>query len=226
MDTLSVPPFNTVAAGFVLEQLGFHIPNPDNFLIYANVAPRDDSDVPRKDNEGEPLVFVRLENDVPIVTTRSGFILSFVKPWIEEAREMDVKRNGSQFRSRDIFPEAVERVLKGEEQEITSSQLDPDEIPDRPEYRIAYIDGFGNLKTTIRESEVEGKHGKNVEVCVNGRKMIMERADGIFGVEPRDKVFAPGSSGGSDPYMEIVKRGASVESEIGGVEPGDRIQLR
>ncbi|MFB6203313.1 MAG: SAM hydroxide adenosyltransferase [Candidatus Nanohaloarchaea archaeon] len=218
VNDVSVPPFSTLAAGFIVEQLGLH--SSGRRALYVNVAPRKDDRSSRNRNEGEPLVYAELESGVPIVATDSGEIFSFVRESVKEMRSLEVPRGGSQFRSRDIFPEAVSRVLR-REKEVLGSEIDR-EIPEPPGSEVAYIDGFGNLKTTVRRSEID--HEGEVTVTVSGSETRVRVADGIFGVEEGEFVLAPGSSGGEDPYMELVKRGGNAEKQLD-AEIGDKIKI-
>ena len=68
----------------------------------------------RPNNEGEGLTYALLPNNVVVIGVLSGYTLSFIK---EEAKEMylvKVSRGGSQFRSRDVFPQAAAAIVKGD----------------------------------------------------------------------------------------------------------------
>lgn len=224
INCVPVKPFSTVEAGFALQQLALHDNVSANSYFYLNVAPRKDSLEARNDNDGEPLVYAELESGAKIVATSSGFSLSFVRSEIEELRNLNVSTNGSQFRSRDIFPEAVEDVFHGDE-ELLGEELSKDRIPETPDSRVGYIDGFGNIKTTVRKSEIDTELGDSVTVELGDRKVNAVRKNGIFGVKEGETVFAPGSSGGEDPFMEIVVRGGSAEEKLGKPDIGQKIHL-
>ncbi|MFB6159357.1 MAG: SAM hydroxide adenosyltransferase [Candidatus Nanohalobium sp.] len=192
-------------------------------FFYVNVAPRKDDTDSRENNDGEDLVYIELENGVPIVTTFSGYTLSFIRDKIAKMRALDIPSQGSQFRSRDIFPEALARVMKGDKS-VFDGEVET-EIPELSEKAVGHIDGFGNIKTTIRESEVELEKGEKIEVEVNDMKQQMTRSDGIFHVPEGELVYAPGSSGGEDSFMEIVLRGGSAARKLGEPEPGDMIKF-
>jgi hypothetical protein len=61
-----------------------------------------------------------------------------------------------------------------------------------PEARVAYVDGYGNLKTTIRSAP---KGARTVRVRIGKVTLDAIVSDGSFAVEPRQLAFAPGSSG-------------------------------
>lgn len=218
-----IRPFNTLEAGFVLRQLAVDCPRPENAFFYVNVAPRKDETSPRINNDGEELVYLELENGVEVVSTFSGHTLSLVRDQVRVLKSLDVLSKGSQFRSRDIFPKAVARVLE-KDRSVFKGQVE-DEIPLKPDNRIGYIDGFGNIKTTIRKSEIDLDKGKELEVEINNQRLNLTFADGIFQVSEGEAVFAPGSSGGQDSFMEIVLRGGSAEEKLGNPEPRDKIEI-
>jgi len=224
INCVPVQPFNTLEAGFTLQQLALNDNVSEESFFYVNVAPRKDSKSARENNEGESLVYVELDSGAKIVTTSGGFTLSLVKDNIEELRSIEVSTGGSQFRSRDIFPEAVASIAKGEKK-LLGETLEEDFVPEPPQNRVGYIDGFGNIKTTIRKSEIGFKLGDRIHLKVSAAEVGLEFQDGIFGVEEGGLVLAPGSSGGKDSFLEIVKRGGSAEKELGKPEVGDRIEL-
>jgi hypothetical protein len=98
-----VPPFATLAAGFCVAQLGLN-PAPPGTVVYHNVAPREDEEEAREDNEGERLAYALLPNGVRVVGVNAGHAFSFVRDAAEELRWAPVPAEGSQFRSRDLFP--------------------------------------------------------------------------------------------------------------------------
>lgn len=211
----AVPPFSTLATGFWIGQLGLYDP-PKNAIIYANTAPRKDNTAPRRNNEGEPLVFARLTNGVRIVGTHAGYCFSFVKKDIIEFYSVNVDPARSQFRSRDIFPDSVARITSND-YSVLGLPLPIATIPDVPRNRIAFIDGYGNIKTTIRRNEWNDLPAKKTEfttVTINGISQQVAIANGIFSVPTGSLVIAPGSSGGDNSYLEISKRSGSAAEEF------------
>jgi hypothetical protein len=209
----SVPAFSTIATGFWTAQ--YATVNPvHGMLIFTNTAPRRDNKEKRTSNEGEGLIYAMLNNGVRIIGVNSGYCFSFVKPLLQIASMVEVANKGSQFRSRDFYPDAVAGIVHGENKWIGKT-LDPMTIPDVPKQRIAWIDGYGNMKTTVRKSEVSFASGQPVTVTVSGMKRTAFFTDGSFSVREGELAFAPGSSGGSDPFMEIFLRGLSAWKEFG-----------
>ena len=147
---LSVPPFSTLATGFWIAQLGLN-PGPEERLIYHNCAPRRDDKEPRPDSEGEGLTYALLPNGVKVVGVNAGYTLSFIKNQAKALHIVNVSRGGSQFRSRDVFPGAAAAIAKGDFS-VVGEALKPEQIPDPPTDRVAWIDGYGNIKTTTNLS--------------------------------------------------------------------------
>jgi hypothetical protein len=108
----SVPPFDTVSAGFCAAQLALG-DEPGDRLIYMNVAPRADRPDPRPGNQGEQLVAARCHDGVIIVGVNAGHCFSFLGD-LAVIRSVTVDDAGSQFRSRDLFPAVVARLAQGD----------------------------------------------------------------------------------------------------------------
>lgn len=226
----SVQSFDTISTGFVLAQLGSQgdALRPKDTIIYANCAPRKDRREARNNNEGEGLLLGILKSGVRVIVVNSGFSLSFVRDDLAELWTLKVDAGGSQFRSRDNFPRLVGQVARGEEG-FLGEKLDPQEvIPEPPVSSIGYIDSFGNLKTTIRNSAemVAGlTAGERVTIEIGGVKMTATVAAGSFNVQEGDIAFAPGSSGHGDKYWEIFQRGGSAWHTYKKPRPGTPIVI-
>lgn len=211
----SVPSFNTIATGFLTLQYSLINTFPE-MIIYTNTAPRKDNAEKRKDNEGEKLVYARLKNGVKVVGVNAGHCFSFIKNDIAELRSINVANKGSQFRSRDFFPEAVIGIARDDSKYI-GEKLDIKNIPEIPEGRIGWVDGYGNIKTTTRQSQMVGKYkpGQPLLVSLGSMKRTAFFSDGTFSVREGELAFAPGSSGGEDRFMELFLRGLSAWKELG-----------
>lgn len=224
-----VPPFSTLAAGFCVAQLGLN-EAPAGTLIYHNVAPRADDEEARRGNAGERLAFARLSTGVRVIGVNAGHAFSFVREEAEEMRWASVPAEGSQFRSRDLFPQAAGAIALGQP-EALAEEIDRADIPTVPENCIAYIDGYGNLKTTIRADANAGRSGTKVRVRIGERERLAVTSDGSFEVEQGQLAFAPGSSGwkargGQETrWMELFLRGGNARLEFGDPQVGDHIEI-
>ena len=225
-----VPPFDTVATGFVLNQLATSDPalRPKDILIFANTAPRKDNPRARVDNEGEGLLYVTLKNGINVVAVNSGYSLSFVKEQIQELWSTNCEDKGSQFRSRDFFPQIVGMAEKGEFS-FLNHKLDPDDtVPIAPMSVIGYVDSFGNIKTTIRQQDEwvrELTEGDRVKIRIGSRIRTATVTTGSFNKMEGDLAFAPGSSGHENRFWELFKRGGSAWLDFGQPANGTGIEI-
>ena len=216
---LSVPPFSTIATGFWIAQLGLN-PGASERLIYHNCAPRQDDPEARTDNEGEGLTYVKLHNGVEVVGVLAGYTLSFIKEEAIEINTIEVSRGGSQFRSRDVFPQAAATIALGD-YSLVGSKISPSQIPDLPTDRVAWIDGYGNIKTTIPASSIDLDLSSKVTVRVGDVVSDAIYSDGSFRVPEGTLAFAPGSSGWQGKngqkveWMELFLRGGNAWSRFG-----------
>ncbi len=225
-----VPPFATLAAGFCVAQLGLN-EAPAGTIVYHNVAPRRDDPAAREANEGERLAFARLPTGVRVIGVNAGHAFSFVRDAAGELRWAAVPAEGSQFRSRDLFPQAAAAIALGRPDAL-AGELDAGSIPEVPPNRVAYVDGYGNLKTTIRFDPGAGRRGGAVRVRVGAAEQTATESDGTFAVEHGWMSFAPGSSGWADArgretrWMELFLRGGNAWEAFGRPSVGTRIQIR
>lgn len=218
--TLSVPPFSTLATGFWLAQLGLN-PGPGDRLLYHNCAPRQDDPEARQDNEGEGLTYALLTNGVKVVGVNAGYTLSFIKDHARQLQSVNVSRGGSQFRSRDVFPAAAAAIAQ-DDFSLLGDSLSPAQIPDAPLDRIAWIDGYGNIKTTIPAHTLSLEPETKIVVRIGDVVSDAVYSDGSFKVAEGTLAFAPGSSGWAAPetgeplrWMELFLRGGSAWERFG-----------
>src|SRR5215210_1392597 len=165
-----VPAFSTLAAGFCVAQLGLN-EAPAGTIIYHNVAPRADDEEARRGNAGERLAFARLWTGVRVIGVNAGEAFSFVRESAEEVRWAAVAAEGSQFRSRDLFPQAAAAIALGQPDAL-AEEIDRADIPRVPHSRIAYIDGYGNLKTTIRSDASTARSASKLRVRIGRTERV------------------------------------------------------
>jgi hypothetical protein len=220
INLISVPPFSTLATGFWIAQLGLN-PGPEERLIYHNCAPRQDDKEARRNNEGEGLTYALLPNGVKVVGVNAGYTLTFIKSLSKALHIVNVSRGGSQFRSRDVFPNAAAAIAKGD-LSLLGEALNPEQIPDAPSDRVAWIDGYGNIKTTIPASTVNLEPQSKIVIRIGDVVSDAIYSDGSFKVPEGTLAFSPGSSGwptpeGGEPvrWMELFLRGGNAWERFG-----------
>lgn len=227
----SVNSFDTISTGFVVAQLARQNDSlrPEDTIIYANCAPRKDRHEARTNNEGEGFIYGVVKGGVKVLVVNSGYSMSFLRDDMEELWSVKVDRGGSQFRSRDNFPVIVGKAAKNE-LDFLIEKLDPQTaISEPPRSAVAYLDSFGNLKTTIRDGDPEVKDlkpGQRVNLVVNDVELAATVAAGSFNVQEGDIAFSPGSSGHSRKFWEVFQRGGSAWYTYRKPRPGAKILIR
>lgn len=224
-----VPAFSTISAGFCIAQLGLH-PSPPGTLIYHNVAPREDDPTARPANAGERLAYARLPTGVRVIGVNAGYALSFIKDVAEKLRWAASPAEGSQFRSRDLFPQAAAAIALGLPAAL-SGEIPLDTIPSPPVSVIGYVDGYGNIKTTIAYDATRVRPGRRITVRIDGHQREATVSDGAFTVPHGELAFAPGSSGWTLPdgrrvrWVELFLRGGSAWNLFGRPAPGSVVTI-
>lgn len=202
--TTSVAFSDTMAGGFWIYQYALG-KSKGPLFIYGNIAPRRVQRTAMKNNSGEGLKYAKLANGTEIVAVNSEYVFSFVKPYMQDFKEINVSNQGTQFRSRDNYPTILSSIMHGKYESLAEN-LSTSLIPDVPKNRVAWTDGCGNIKTTIRKSQVPFPVGTKVRIELNGVMWSGIVADGTFSVNHGELAFSPGSSGYEDPFMEIFLR--------------------
>ena len=205
----STPPFSTLNTGFIIAQLAIYNPSRQLF-VFSNTAPRKDDSQKRSNNEGEKFKYALLDNGVEVCAVDAGYCFSVIKPHIKQFHQIKVENQGSQFRSRDFYPQAAVGIFTGNKKEFLGEKLSTENIPNLPSNRILHIDSYGNIKTTIRHSSIHLKAGQKIRVVINHIAQTGIYANGNFAVKSGDLAFAQGSSGGADPFMEIFLRSGNA----------------
>lgn len=198
--------FSTIETGFWVAQEGLHSEHKD-LVIFSNTAPR--GDITWHGEDGQYFVCGLLDNGIPIFAVNAGYNLSFVKGRLKSLWQVKVPNIGTQFRSRDYYPEATMAILMGDMGKI-GVPVDINKIVDVPPFRLASIDGYGNLKTTIRKSHLKESilKSKNIRVTINGysQQIINTLTQSPLPTKSYDLCLVQGSSGGkSSNYLEIVR---------------------
>lgn len=224
-----IPAFATLAAGFCIAQLGL-TDGPPGTLIYHNIAPRADDHRARAANAGERLAFARLITGVRVIGVHAGHTLSFIRNAAEEIRWVSVPAEGSQFRSRDLFPPAVAQVAQGR-LHLVGEKIPRSRIPEVPKNRIAYVDGYGNLKTTLAQGAVSFARGAPLVIRIGGATQKAIAANGSFEIPIGELALAPGSSGWREAegrtvrWMELFLRGGNAWEAFGRPPVGTPIEI-
>ncbi|KXK10529.1 MAG: S-adenosyl-l-methionine hydroxide adenosyltransferase [Microgenomates bacterium OLB23] len=212
---------------------------PRELLIFVNTDPRIAGEVGVAKAEGAKGVILKLASGVTVIGPNAGFCFSFVKSKIETLYTYDGLEKGSQFRSRDLYPPVIAYLMDYLDNEMDLSEADRAVVPEYRGMHVAHVDNYGNIKTTIRHSDLKGKYeyGDVVEVVIGGKKEKATYVDNLFGGGVGNLVIYPGSSGEPDDvYLEISAWSHFADSKSGmkpktgkdffpGVTPGEPIAL-
>lgn len=213
--------FSTLETGFWIAQEGLHSEHKD-LVIFSNTAPRGEI-IWRGDN-AQSFVCGLLDNGIPIFAVNAGYNLSFVKDRMKGLWEVKVPNVGTQFRSRDYYPEATMAILSGDHSRIGHT-VELKQIVDFPNFVVASVDGYGNLKTTIRKSHLsEGVSASPLlRVTLNGKThfVLNNLVSGVKG-KTGDLCMVVGSSGGKNRnFIEIVRLQGRAADDFGIDGPRD-----
>jgi S-adenosylmethionine hydrolase len=144
---------------------------------------------------------------------------------------VNVSRGGSQFRSRDVFPPAA-AAIAGDDFSLLGDILLPEQIPDVPLDRVAWIDGYGNIKTTVPAHTVKLEPEAKVVIRIGDVVSDAIYSDGSFRVAEGTLAFAPGSSGWAgkeggepQPWMELFLRGGNAWERFGKPRINQKVTL-
>lgn len=197
--------FSTLETGFWIAQESLHSEHQD-LVIFSNTAPR--GDIAWRGEKRQPFVCALLESGIPVFAVNAGFNLSFVKERIIGMWKVKVPNEGTQFRSRDQYPEATMGILYGN-YSLIGEKLNLRHVPSVPNFSLASIDGYGNLKTTMREGDLlpKIKNSPRLRVIINGRTNLVLNtlAKGVW-ERAGDLCLVVGSSGGKGKnFIEIVR---------------------
>jgi len=218
---LSVHPFNTVETGFVVAQLAHNSRLNTSHIVYHNTAPRKDELSARSNNAGEFLAVAELPNGVRVIGVYGGYTFSFLGAKIYKVK---CPIDGSQFRSRDVFPPCVASLAAHAGKPLQMWDLLGEEVldvPPVPENIICSIDGYGNIKTNARLV------GTARTAEINTISMSLSTGTGIFSVPDGGLIMAPGSSGwDGQRCVEICLRGGSAAEKFGNPKPGDKVVIK
>ena len=255
LDVAAVPGLDTVVAGFKTAQLALNSRLGFGHVIHANCAPR--RNIISQHSKGEGVVAGILPNGVALLVVNAGFSLSHFVPFMRAGLvrffRTSIPDAGSQFRSRDYFPDAMAQlaaflahkaddktagVLKaGKGHEILQGfpllgdEVKADEINELSEGAICYIDNFGNIKLNLNHDRIVAQHGEGTQMVVSIGATVMNAVVGKAGFSQGEGELAltRGSSGWKTPdgkdmrFTEIFLRGGSAAASFSKIHTGDQV---
>lgn len=233
---------STIHTAFLLGQLVMtevRYGRPQETVFFVNTDPRLEKKEHVAQAKGSKGVVLRLASGIMITGPNAGYSFSLVKSEIEKAYLYPALNKGSQFRSRDNYARVIAHLMDYMESEL---ELEDTSIGIVPEFRgsyIGHIDNYGNIKTTIPESQFKGKYeyDETVRIRIGQSEHAAVYVDNLFGGVVGQLVVYPGSSGKPDDrYLEISAwshfgNTGEEASKTGrdffpGIKPGMEIELQ
>jgi hypothetical protein len=214
-----VAPGDTLAAGYCVARLAL-TPGPAGRLVLHDVA--------GPGRELERLCVGRTLDGVLVAGRDAGWCWSFVIDALRGIWVLDVPARARPRDPADAMPKAVVRVLAGHGHALRD-RLPRSAVPPYPSCAVAYVDGHGNLETTI--TGLPAPPGSRVLVRIGEVSAPATVAEANGAVAPGELVLAPISPGwrarssAQRPHMEVAVRGGSAAQRFGEPRPGAPISL-
>jgi S-adenosylmethionine hydrolase len=217
-------------------------------VTFLNCAPRLDErgQNGNNTNKGEPIYVAMLPNG-HIISANSRYNFTFFRDMVEsgalEIFEANVQPDGTQFRSRDIFPlhavvlanQATQNIedwkpeMSLEERRAflakigivdTEKKLELADIPQLKRFTVAHIDVHGNVKTNTRLSdltsgELDVLKARPFQIQVGDKLLTARLTERMFDRKDGEAGLSKGSSG-HDWIGAAAKDGFLEVSIIGG----------
>lgn len=226
---------NTIHSAFLLKQILYtesRLGDPNNLVIFINTDPRIQTKDGVQKAQGAEFVVLRMKNGAFVCGPNAGYSFSLIIPDIEYLYLYSNLDKGTQFRSRDLYMRVAALLMEEKEDEMDLTEIRKTIIPVLSDFHVGHIDNYGNIKTTVPNSYMKGKHeyGEKVKVTLGKKTASAYYVDNIFAKEAGILVIAPGSSGElHDPYLEVVVREnlplVSAKKVFPNVFPGDLVKI-
>jgi hypothetical protein len=229
---------STIHTSFLLAQLveiEERYGRPLDTVFFQNTDPRLDTTNPVEKTKGAELLIIRLKSGIHLLGPNAGYDFSMIKDKIEVVYKYPGLDTGSQFRSRDLYSRVTAHLMDSLEDELELEETHSNLIPQLDEMYIGHIDPYGNIKTTIKETQLKGKYSYEdmITLDIHGQSMEAHYVTNLFAGDPDELVIYPGASGvKDDPFMEIAiwrqfKEGESskVDPVLQHLRPGMQIML-
>lgn len=225
IDVGALPGMDTVVAGFKTAQLAMNSQLGYGHIIHTNCAPR--THMASVKSRGEKVVLGMTPDGVAMLVVNSGLALAPFYTLAETGGvvfyQTDIPDAGSQFRSRDFFPDALARLgahLAAQADALGAEavraclarrdfdtllaglsylgpRLDMAAVPSLPQGMVMYVDNFGNIKMNIRHADLLAHYDKGDVLAVRLGGFVCDATLGAEGFSQGEGLLAltSGSSG-------------------------------
>lgn len=237
LDVGAIPSMDTASAGFKTAQLALNSQLGFGHVFHANCAPR--KNIASVMSSGEKVVLGIARSGVTMLIVNAGYALAPFRDSVLAGEvalyQTSVRDSGSQFRSRDFFPDAMAELAAhlsaqyesmGAEkikQALKAGKFAPilkglswlgaplarTAVPVMPAGTVLYVDNFGNIKLNFRHDDLL-KHYKT------GEMMAISLGGGVKDAVMGKEGFSQGEgmlalTGGSSGWMVAGKKQAFTE---------------
>lgn len=217
-----VAPTDTLAAGFCVAQLALNDGPPDRIVVH-DIAPAE--------GEGGDDRFCagRSPDGVLVVGPNVGWAWSFAVDGLHGLCHVDVPAAPNSPHARDYLAAALTHLLARHPHAVCDD-VPSDSVRPVPESVIAYLDGRGNVVTTL--TEPPAPPGTEVVLRVGGTKATVTVAESLATVPAGRLGLAPGDAGWPTRegrrrrYLELTVRGGSAAQQLGDPPTGTPVVVQ
>ncbi len=203
--------FNIYHTAFMLDQIALseeRLGKPTEHVIFVNTDPRNAKTAAQSVARGADFLVIKLKSGLTVCGPNKSFCFSLIKPRIKKAYAYQGVEEGSQFRSRDLFPKVIALLMKNTEKELEKQyrKVNLSEIPDMKTKFVGHVDSFGNLKTTWKESDWKHiPYETRIVITLHEYRKEAIYSAHLTNHEPGQLAFYAGSSGEQgNHYMELA----------------------
>jgi hypothetical protein len=214
---------DTLSAGFCVAQLAL-TPGPAGRVVVHDVA--------HADGHGDRLCAARTPDGVLIVGRAAGWCWSFVVDAVRCIWALEVAAPAWPPDPPEALPQAVVRVIAGHSHAVRD-RMPRVAVPPYPTRSVAYVDGYGKLKTTI--TGLPAPRGSRVLISIGEVSAPATVADAAAAAAaaaaPGELALAPISPAwrtrldAERSLLELTVRGGSAAQRFGDPRPGAPISL-
>jgi hypothetical protein len=213
-----VAPFDTLAAGFCVGEL-LLCQGPPGRVVVHDVAPRE-NDATGAANDGRRFCAGHTVAGAVALGPNAGWSWSFTVDELSALHYLDVPKGESRLESRELIVTALAHVAAGHPHAVREV-VPRSAIPPLPGRVVAYVDCFGNMKTTITQPPVP--HGDRVLVRIGDVSATALVADGSTPAAEGELTLTREPVGSR--YLELSMPGGSAAERFATPAAGTPIAL-
>ena len=163
-------------------------------------------DLPSKDSE---LLILRLKTGLYVIGPNKEYVFSLIKNNAEAIFHYPDIEKQHEFRKRDIYYRVLAHFLESKQDDLELEEVHESQVPEIQDYIVGHIDSYGNIKTSVRESDIKEKYSYNDDVPLTIQNITKKAryVESLDDAEIGELVLYPGSAGDmKDHYMDLAVR--------------------